>query len=164
MAGRIPAARTDHLTWYQKGWPSNCSVRLDAKRLVMPNGMGRWGTALALVAAGCGGQGDNQIGQRLASLPPTPAAHQPGEQLFDRNCAGCHGPKAGGTDKGPPLAHRTYEPSHHSDQSFHLAVRNGVAAHHWRFGNMPPQPQVTEPDVRAIVGYVRWVQRETGVY
>jgi mono/diheme cytochrome c family protein len=124
--------------------------------------MGLWVGALALVAA-CA-QGDNQIAQRLASLPPTPAVHQPGEQLFDRNCAGCHGSKAGGTDKGPPLAHRTYEPGHHSDQSFYLAVRTGVAAHHWRFGNMPPQPQVTEADVREIVGYVRWVQRETGVY
>jgi mono/diheme cytochrome c family protein len=120
-------------------------------------------SALALVAAGCA-KGDDQVAQGLASLPPTPAAHQTGEQLFDRHCAGCHGSKAGGTDKGPPLAHRIYEPGHHSDQSFHLAVRNGVAAHHWRFGNMPSQPQVTEADVREIVGYVRWVQRETGVY
>jgi mono/diheme cytochrome c family protein len=124
-----------------------------------------WGlvSALALVAAGCA-KGDDQIAQRLASLPPTPAAHRTGEQLFERNCAGCHGPSARGTANGPPLAHRIYEPSHHSDQAFHLAVRNGVAAHHWRFGNMPAQPQVTEAEVREIVAYVRWVQREAGVY
>lgn len=136
--------------------------------LVVPTGMGRSGRAalgslLALIVGGCA-EGNGQIAQRLALLPPTPAARQMGEQLFDRHCAGCHGAKAGGTEKGPALAHRIYEPSHHSDQAFYLAARMGVAAHHWRFGNMPPQPQVTEGDVRQIVDYVRWVQRETGVY
>ncbi len=119
--------------------------------------------ALALLAAGCADGGD-EVARRLASLPPTPAEHRTGEQLFERNCAGCHGSQARGTDKGPPLAHRIYEPGHHSDQSFILAVRNGVAAHHWRFGYMPAQPHVSEADVAAIVAYVRWVQRETGVY
>jgi hypothetical protein len=57
-----------------------------------------------------------------------------------------------------------YVPGHHSDQAFYLAARNGVAAHHWRFGNMPPQPQVSAADISAIVRYVRWVQREAGVY
>jgi mono/diheme cytochrome c family protein len=117
----------------------------------------------ALLAGGCA-KGEDKIAQRLTSLPPTPAAHQMGQQLFNRNCAGCHGVNAAGTDKGPPLAHRFYQPSHHSDHAFYLAVRTGVAAHHWRFGNMPPQPQVNEGDVRQIVDYVRWVQRETGVY
>jgi mono/diheme cytochrome c family protein len=121
------------------------------------------GAALGLVAAGCGGQ-DDEVARRLAALPPTPAVHRPGEQLYARNCAGCHGPQARGTDKGPPLAHRVYEPGHHSDQAFYLAVRNGVAAHHWRFGNMPAQPQVSEAELEAIVGYVRWIQREAGIY
>jgi mono/diheme cytochrome c family protein len=128
---------------------------------------GRWGwvvaAALVLVAAACA-QDDDEVTQRLASLPPTPAVHRTGEQLYDRHCASCHGLSTRGTDKGPPLAHRVYEPSHHSDQAFFLAVRNGVAAHHWRFGNMPAQPQVSEEDLAAIVAYVRWVQREAGVY
>jgi mono/diheme cytochrome c family protein len=118
---------------------------------------------LSLIVAGCGG-GDDQTARRLASLPPTPAEHRAGEQLYDRNCAPCHGDNARGTDKGPPLAHRVYEPGHHSDQAFFLAARNGVAAHHWRFGNMPAQPQVSQAQVAAIVAYVRWVQREAGVY
>ncbi len=127
----------------------------------MRHRMGR--TVVVLVAAACGREND-QVARRLASLPPTPAEHRAGEQLFDRNCAPCHGPKAAGTAKGPPLAHRVYEPNHHSDQAFHLAARSGVAAHHWRFGNMPPQPQVSDADLAAIVAYVRWVQRETGIY
>ena len=127
-------------------------------------GRGLTGGALALIAAGCGGGGDAEVARRLAALPPTPAEHRAGEQLYDRNCAGCHGTHARGTDKGPPLAHRVYVPGHHSDQAFYLAARNGVAAHHWRFGNMPPQPQVSAADISAIVRYVRWVQREAGVY
>ncbi len=121
-----------------------------------------WG-ALVLLVGGCGG-GDDAVSERLASLPPTPAEHRVGEEAFNRHCASCHGPHGSGTDKGPPLVHRVYEPGHHSDQAFFLATRQGVAAHHWRFGNMPAQPQVSEADVAAIVAYVRWVQRETGVY
>lgn len=71
-------------------------------------------------------------------LPSTPAEHRQGDSLFASNCASCHGESAKGTDKGPPL-HVTYEPSHHYDASFVLAARTGVAAHHWRFGNMRPQ-------------------------
>jgi mono/diheme cytochrome c family protein len=119
--------------------------------------------ALALVAVGCAGNDHEAVG-RLASLPPTPAEHRTGEQLFERSCAQCHGLQGRGTEQGPPLVHRIYEPGHHSDQAFHLAVRSGVAAHHWRFGNMPAQPQVSEAEVTAIVGYVRWVQRQTGIY
>ena len=118
---------------------------------------------LSLIVAGCG-SGNDEVARRLASLPPTPAEHRTGEQLYDRNCASCHGDNASGTEQGPPLAHRVYEPNHHSDQAFHLAARSGVAAHHWRFGNMPAQPQVSESDVAAIVAYVRWVQREAGIY
>lgn len=119
--------------------------------------------ALVVVAACSGGDGD-EASRRLASLPPTPAAHRTGEQLFDRHCAQCHGENAGGTETGPPLAHQIYEPAHHSDQAFVLAVRNGVVAHHWRFGNMPRQPQVSDSEVAEIVAYVRWVQREVGIH
>jgi hypothetical protein len=44
-----------------------------------------------------------------------------------------------------------------------LAARQGVAAHHWRFGNMPPQPQVDSAAIRKIIAYVRWAQREVGI-
>ena len=99
----------------------------------------------------------------LGRLRTTPPEHRGGEEGYRRHCAGCHGPSAAGTAKGPPLAHRTYEPSHHADASFLLAARNGVAAHHWRFGDMPPLPQAGDNEVKAITAYVRWVQREVGI-
>jgi cytochrome c len=96
-------------------------------------------------------------------LPTTPAEHREGDSLFAANCASCHGESAKGSDQGPPLLHVIYEPSHHSDASFVLAARQGVAAHHWRFGNMPPQPQVDSASLQKIIAYVRWAQREVGI-
>lgn len=35
--------------------------------------------------------------------------------------------------------------------AFFMAVDNGVRAHHWAFGNMPPVADLTKGDVKAIV-------------
>ncbi|MEE8185488.1 MAG: cytochrome c [Thermodesulfobacteriota bacterium] len=87
-----------------------------------------------------------------------------GEGLFDTNCARCHGETGIGTDIGPPLVHKIYEPNHHSDTSFYLAVQRGVRAHHWGFGDMSRIDGVTEGDVTEIIAYVRWLQRQAGIY
>jgi len=86
-----------------------------------------------------------------------------GENLYVQACSSCHGPGAHGSDNGPPLVHKIYESSHHSDISFFHAAKNGVAAHHWQFGNMPPVPGVTPKDVAHIVAYVRREQRAVGI-
>lgn len=86
-----------------------------------------------------------------------------GKVAFDANCAACHGINASGTDKGPPLVHEIYNAGHHADGAFYLAAKLGVRQHHWRFGNMPPQPQVTQEQVAAIVQYVRELQTANGI-
>ena len=86
-----------------------------------------------------------------------------GAALFAENCARCHGVAADGTNMGPPLVHRLYEPGHHPDFSFQSAVKNGVIAHHWNFGDMPPVAGLSEDDVAQIVAYVRELQREGGI-
>lgn len=89
---------------------------------------------------------------------------QIGKRAFDATCAACHGANAAGRDGfGPPLVHIIYEPSHHGDMAFLYAVQRGVQAHHWRFGNMPPQEGLTTADVQAIVTYVRELQRANGI-
>lgn len=95
---------------------------------------------------------------------PVPAEFQRGVELFQASCASCHGEAALGTDQGPPLVHTVYEPNHHADISFVMAAERGVRAHHWRFGDMPPRPEVSRDEVMEIVEYVRWLQREAGVY
>jgi mono/diheme cytochrome c family protein len=89
---------------------------------------------------------------------------QIGARAFNAKCAACHGANASGHDgMGPPLVHVIYESGHHGDQAFHLAAMNGVRAHHWRFGNMPPVDGLTTSDVDTIVAYVRALQRANGI-
>jgi len=92
-----------------------------------------------------------------------PANLAPGEAAFAANCAVCHGTRALGTEQGPPLVHIIYEPSHHSDIAFYLAVERGVRAHHWNYGDMPAIPWVTREEVGQIVAYIRFLQRQVGI-
>ncbi len=86
-----------------------------------------------------------------------------GKPLFQANCAQCHGADLKGSDKGPPLLHRIYEPSHHGDAAFQMAVAQGTKAHHWQFGDMAPVPGLTPDDVAHITAYVRVEQRRVGI-
>ena len=127
---------------------------------------------IALLAlAACSGGDSGGIAEGPAGIDTTglrtlavPAEFQRGKELFNANCATCHGEAALGTAQGPPLIHMYYEPNHHSDASFTIAVSRGVPAHHWGFGNMPPIPNLLPEDVQQIIGYVRWLQQEAGVF
>ena len=105
-------------------------------------------------------------GQKPITSSPsqTPTELAKGEALFLAHCARCHGLRAVGTNNGPPLVHKIYEPNHHGDLSFHRAVQMGVVAHHWSFGNMPRIEGVGPGEVDAIVAYIRWLQRQTGIF
>lgn len=87
-----------------------------------------------------------------------------GKKEFDENCAQCHGVNAAGQEGvAPPLIHMIYEPNHHGDQSFYLAAKRGVRAHHWPFGNMPPVEGISDSEIARIVNYVRTLQRANGI-
>lgn len=116
--------------------------------------------ALGLMVAGTAVAQGMQVPRPSPGLMPNPTMGKP---LFEKNCASCHGVALDGSDKGPPLVHRIYEPSHHSDIAFQLAAKNGARAHHWQFGNMPPVPGVTPDDVAHITAYVRMHQRRAGI-
>lgn len=92
------------------------------------------------------------------------AAVARGRLAFNRACAECHGRDARGGPGGPPLIHKIYEPSHHGDGAFRLAVARGVAAHHWDFGDMPAMSdRVSGEEVDAIIAFVRETQRAHGI-
>ena len=89
---------------------------------------------------------------------------QVGKAAFEAVCASCHGVNAVGQEEvAPPLVHVIYEPSHHGDEAFQRAVANGVRAHHWPFGDMPPIEGLTRGDVQMIVAYIREMQRANGI-
>ena len=99
------------------------------------------------------------------NIPQLTAVQRVGERAFNENCAACHGENASGQEGvAPPLVHKIYEPSHHGDASFRLAAQNGVRAHHWPYGDMPPVPDITERDVNNIIAYVRALQRANGIF
>lgn len=86
------------------------------------------------------------------------------EALFNAKCVQCHGPKASGTDKGPPLVNKIYHPNHHADITFRWAVERGVLAHHWNFGNMPKIDGVSSEEIDMLTKYIRNLQKEAGIY
>ena len=116
---------------------------------------------LGLLAA-CDSTQPTQPTQAVVSSA-VPTEFQAGEATFNANCSACHGKQAAGTDHGPPLVHKVYEPNHHGDPAFQRAAANGVKAHHWQFGDMPKIDAVTPADVDQIVKYVRWLQRQAGI-
>lgn len=113
--------------------------------------------ALALVAAACG---TNE--PAATSAPVSNDMLVAGEELYAASCAECHGSDLRGTDRGPSHLSIVYEPGHHSDAAFLLAVRNGVRSHHWNFGPMLPIDGITDEEIAAITAYVRSVQAEEG--
>lgn len=86
-----------------------------------------------------------------------------GRALFEQYCAACHGQSGAGTNQGPPLVHAIYRPAHHADLAFRLAVKNGVKAHHWQFGDMKPLPDVTPEMTQHIIAFVRKQQRKANI-
>ena len=115
--------------------------------------------AVLLVLAACGGTDSSDasdVDQQDSDLVLT------GEPLYQAHCASCHGVDLRGTDKGPSHLSVVYEPSHHSDAAFLVAVRIGSPEHHWRFGDMEPVEGLSDEDVAAITAFVREQQRIQG--
>lgn len=117
--------------------------------------------AVAVVIQACSSDGSD--GPAAGDTATAAGDVDRGELLFADNCAACHGPAGTGTASGPPLVHEVYEPGHHGDESFQIAVARGVPAHHWDFGPMPPIPDLDRQDVTDITAYVREEQREAGI-
>ena len=135
--------------------------------------MNRWWLVILLGAMAVGGyqfwnfqEATETTGEPLVavSIPAITGAAAAGESAFNENCAACHGRNAAGKDGlGPPLVHKIYEPSHHGDMAFVLAAKQGVRQHHWSFGNMPPQPHVSDQEIQSIIAYIRTLQRANGI-
>ena len=122
---------------------------------------------LALVVVGLIGSGAWWIVRMTADavvIPEFSVKAKAGARLFAENCAVCHGENATGTDQGPPLLHKVYEPGHHLDRLFQRAVTHGVMSHHWHFGHMFPVPGLSQKDVAEIIAFVRELQRANGIY
>lgn len=109
------------------------------------------------------------VGACGASEPPdaepvttAPDSIATGETIYQAKCASCHGIDLRGTDKGPSHLSVVYEPNHHGDIAFELAIKTGTPQHHWRFGDMAPIEGMTDEDIAAVTAYVREQQQIHG--
>jgi len=109
--------------------------------------------------------GCNDSGRSPLKMPvkKAPAEFAKGETFFNESCAGCHGKGAIGTDRGPTFLSKIYAPNHHGDAAFLLAPQRGVRAHHWKFGNMPKISGLETEEIKSIIPYIRWLQKEAGI-
>lgn len=89
-------------------------------------------------------------------------ADSEGAQVYQESCASCHGSDLRGTDRGPSQLSVVYEPNHHSDASYRAAIVDGVVAHHWGFGDMPPIDGLDDAQIDAVIAYIRTQQDEHG--
>lgn len=93
-----------------------------------------------------------------------PFRYARGQVLYEMHCSSCHGVTMAGTEKGPPLLHAFYKPSHHNDASFYKAALKGVRAHHWEFGDMPAVNGMTQKKMQSIVPFIRYYQQQKKLY
>ena len=116
---------------------------------------------VALIAATCCLAPDLRVAQaekvRVKIPLVLPSDARKGKSIYEDRCSRCHGRTLSGTDKGPALI--LYEKSHHGDGMFLKAVREGVRAHHWEHGDMPPLAELTDDQIGLVIRYVREIQK-----
>jgi hypothetical protein len=62
-----------------------------------------------------------------------------------------------------PVADTAGRYCRHGDQAFLMAAQNGVRAHHWPFGDMPPVEWLTVSDLGNILANIRARRRAYGI-
>ena len=95
-------------------------------------------------------------------VPDMTASLQQGAQLFTKYCSACHGAVGDGSDNGPPLVHKIYEPGHPPDEAIHSCADVRVLADRWRLGEMLPWVATTSPVIELIVPFLRAMQKANG--
>lgn len=110
---------------------------------------------LVVIAAACGSS-------PAATETPERSDSGAGVDLYQSNCASCHGADLRGTDKGPSHLSIVYEPNHHGDDSFRSAILNGAQQHHWNFGDMAAVPGLDDEEIDDIIDFIRSEQERQG--
>jgi len=142
------------------------------KKYLVPLGIVAAVVAVAFFVFGGSGGGDPETsgpprdpmtGKTEFDIPiQDPQLVAEGEALYKSTCAACHGSDLLGTAVGPPHLSVIYNPEHHGDGAFAMAVINGVRAHHYEFGDMPALPTISREDFTRILSYIRETQRTEG--
>lgn len=116
-------------------------------------------------ATGLSGYTPNVIpGAALAQVHLPAGLKGDGMRAYRRACARCHGDIAQGKDGiAPPLVHVIYGQAALSDAAVEKAMRQGVGAHHWPFGNMPAIEGLSDQQIVDIIQFLRALQQANGI-
>jgi len=80
----------------------------------------------------------------------SPKTGGPGQQIFDANCAGCHGLDGRGGDKGVDVVDNL---ANLTDTKLRSIIAKGISG-----TAMPAFPELNAEQVRSIIGYLRAMQ------
>ena len=114
--------------------------------------------ALAVFAVSCG----SATADTAPAGPSGGAAGVTGAELYQANCASCHGADLRGTEQGPSHLSIVYEPNHHGDDAFRSAILNGAQQHHWNFGDMAAIPGLDDDEIDDVIAFIRSEQERLG--
>lgn len=114
--------------------------------------------AIAVFAASCG----SAPAETSPATPNGGAAGAAGAELYQTNCASCHGADLRGTEQGPSHLSIVYEPNHHGDDAFRSAILNGAQQHHWNFGDMAAIPGLDDDEINDVIAFIRSEQERLG--
>ena len=131
--------------------------------------------AVCAIALACAADADDADDASSAEPAPTATSDAPapsttaaapavpdGAAVYQHYCAECHGVDLRGTDKGPSQLSIVYEPNHHGDYAYRVAIRDGTREHHWWFGDMPPVEGITDLEIEKVISYIRAEQERLG--
>lgn len=122
-----------------------------------------FGLAAALaLAMGCssGEPGATKTAEGTANAAVTPAVLEQGRALYKANCVACHGES--GKGDGPAAGVLRPPPRDHTDRAYMRTLTDKQIADIIKMGGairgkplMPSHPQFKDPELQAIVAYVR---------
>jgi hypothetical protein len=99
------------------------------------------------------------IGCAIKPQKSVPEEYLCGQKYFHEVCATSHGIDAGGENGAPSFLQGIIHPTKISNQKIANTVLNGSKS-----GSMPSQKKVNDMQIREIIKYIRFSQREAGVY
>jgi mono/diheme cytochrome c family protein len=102
----------------------------------------------------------NIISCTIKPQKSVPEDYLSGQEYYHKVCAICHGADAGGGNRAPSFLQEIFHSTKFSNQKIANTILNGSKS-----GSMPSQKnRVDDLQIREIIKYIRFSQREVGMY
>jgi cytochrome c oxidase cbb3-type subunit III len=109
-----------------------------------------------LVVVSALGMGNKANSEPSAARPQAERSLADARQTFENRCAVCHGMDGRGGERAPDIA-SSPKVQRQTDAAVTQVINNGIPS-----GGMPAFGYLDAPTIRALVGYLRFLQGQTG--